>query len=65
MKVNVTYYIPKVAVSKSIEIGDIINGRLSIEQNKMIDKLIKDELAPQLLVKFEKNSRAKIYLKTL
>ncbi|MCK9452841.1 MAG: hypothetical protein M0Q90_14195 [Bacteroidales bacterium] len=53
MKVKIEYYIPKITVKGEVEVGDITNNELVVEQAKIIDDYIVNNLRKQLSKKTE------------
>jgi hypothetical protein len=53
MKIKVEYIVPRVVVSKVIEVGEIRNNNLNDKQSEQVDELVKNVLRQKLTEKFK------------
>lgn len=57
MKLKVTYFMPAVSVSETIEVGTTKNGELTTKQTAKVDKLIITVLQQKLVEKVKKTNQ--------
>ncbi|MFK5855406.1 MAG: hypothetical protein QM503_04685 [Bacteroidota bacterium] len=65
MKLKITYKIPSVSVSETIEIGNVANNKLGRNQSKKVDKLISEVLAPRLEKALKDKMKPKVIMNTV